>query len=411
MTGGTGRNAKDRPIEEPAAGNRRADGGPHGPWTRHQPGQSSQHARRGWGEPAGQPVWGSGGRGPRLMRRMGCLFGVLFLLTLFGAASVVGIVASALGLIGQQPGGGAGPIGQGVLVILVVVVVIGLLRLGRGLRGLAVPLDDLVDAARRIESGDLAVRIPQRSRGRGELRALVAAFNTMAERLEIDERQRRTLLADISHELRTPLAVVRGNLEAIQDGVHPADPAHLQAILDETNVMARLVDDLRTVALAEAGTLPLYPEPTDLGLLASDVVAAHAAAARGAGVDLVVEAGDVPSLELDPVRMREVVTNLLANALRYTPAGGTVRIAVTGDIDGGALLTVTDTGSGVDPAVLPHIFDRFWKSPDSRGSGLGLAIVRNLVERHGGSVDALSRPGAGTTISIRLPGSGAAPDG
>lgn len=343
------------------------------------------------------------------MRRLGCLFGVLFLLTLFGAISVVGVIASWLGLFDSQPGGG-GPFGQGLVVVLILVIVVGLVRLARGLRGVAAPIDELVGAARRIEGGDLSVRVERPARGPREVRDLGHAFNTMVERLEIDEQQRRTLLADVSHELRTPLAVVRGNLEAIQDGIHPADPAHIQAIIDETDVLARLIEDLRTVSLAEAGTLTLYTEPTDLGLVAADVASAHDATARVAGITLTVEADQVPTLELDPVRMREVVGNLLANAIRHTPSGGSIRVSVSPEPDGGARLAVSDSGSGIEPDVLPHIFERFWKSPGSPGSGLGLAIVRNLVERHGGTTEATSEPGVGTIVSLRFPGTRATLD-
>ncbi len=416
---GTGGGGRAGPRE--ASAGRRADGGRPGPWGRGEHGHEQIHARP-WsaGREHGGPPWAAAGHGRggpwggmrpggprgRFMRRIGCVFGIVFLLVLVGAASLVGLVATWLGLIAPQPGGGPGPLAIGLVVLLVVVVVMGLTRLGTGLRGLAAPIADLVDAARGIEAGDLTVRVVERPRVPGDLRRLTAAFNTMAERLEIDEAQRRTLLADVSHELRTPLSVVRGNLEAIQDGVHPPDAAHLQAIIDETEVLARLVDDLRTVALAEAGTLPLHREPTDIGVLATDVVAAHRAAADAAGIGLEVATEDAPIVEVDPVRVREVLGNLLANALRYTPAGGIVRVSVAPAADGGVALDVEDTGTGVAPEVLPHIFDRFWKSPDSRGSGLGLAIVRNLVERHGGSVTAESESGRGTTIAIRLPPNG-----
>ena len=379
---------------------RRADGGHRGPW-RHD---------HGWieGHPAGVPTGaalhraGPGGPQPRVMRRLGCFFGLLFVLIVVGAISVLGLIASWLGIF--QPGPGTGTSGQGLILVLVLLVAIGLLRLARGFRSVAGPIDELVAAARRIEGGDLTVRVTRTGRGPRELRSLATAFNTMADRLEVDEQQRRTLLADVSHELRTPLAVVRGNLEAIQDGVHPADPAHLQAIIDETEVLARLIEDLRTVALAEAGTLPLYRDATDLGLVATDAAAAHQASAEAGGIELSVETVAVPPLDLDPVRIREVVGNLLANAIRHTAPGGRIRLTVHPEADGGARLVVSDTGSGIEPDVLPHIFDRFWKAPGSRGSGLGLAIVRNLVERHGGTVSASSEPGVGTEIAVRLPG-------
>ena len=225
----------------------------------------------------------------------------------------------------------------------------------------------------------------------------------MVARLEADEEQRRTLLADVSHELRTPLTVITGNLEAILDGVYPADPDHLTPILDETRVMARLIEDLRTVALSEAGTLALHPEPTDPDVLIGEVIRAFTPGATAAGVTLAIEStGDLPIIEIDPVRIREVLSNLVANALRHTPVGGT--IAIGGSVTATAvILTVRDTGPGIDPALLPHVFDRFVKGAGSRGSGLGLAIARGLVEAHGGTISVESPAGGGTTFRVELP--------
>jgi signal transduction histidine kinase len=229
----------------------------------------------------------------------------------------------------------------------------------------------------------------------------------MAGRLESSEQQRRTLLADVSHELRTPLAVVQGNIEAILDGVHEADREHLEAILDETHVLTRLVDDLRTITQSEAGRLALHREPTDLDVLVSDAASSFEAAATAAGVTLTVDVpDDLPIIDVDPVRIREVVANLVANAIRHTPSGGTV--TVIGSVGGAGAgrqveVTVRDTGAGIDPAILPHVFDRFAKSADSRGSGLGLAIARGLVEAHGGTIAADSRSGDGATFRFTLP--------
>ena len=209
-----------------------------------------------WRE-GGPPRWGPGGRGgPR--RGFGCLFGLLFLV-------VAGSLVATTGFVLSQFGGLAG-------FIALAVVVAVLIALGRALRSAAATLDELVEATRAVEEGRYDVRVGPKPRGLRPVRQLVAGFDTMAARLETDERQRRTLLAEISHELRTPLAVVQGNLEAIIDGVYPPDPAHLAVILDETRVLARLIDDLRTLALSEAGTLALHREPTDPELLVSDVV-------------------------------------------------------------------------------------------------------------------------------------------
>ena len=363
-----------------------------------------------WGPPwrdrwhergGGRGPWGPPGRGPWGPRRgFGCLFAVFFLVV--GSAFVVvgSIVLSFVGLLG---GGSAPGLPQLAAFVVLAAGVVAFVAIGRLFRATASTLDELVAAARRVEGGDYGVRVAVPSRGPRPLRDLVHGFNTMVERLEADERQRRSLLADVSHELRTPLSVVQGHLEAIADGVYPADDAHLGTILDETRVMARLVDDLRTVALSETGSLPLHPEPTDLGVLVGEVVSSFGAAAESAGLALVAEVDEsVPLLEIDPVRTREVIANLVANALRYTPATGTIRITASAQ-DGHVRVAVADTGRGIPADVLPHVFDRFWKSADSRGSGLGLAIARNLVHAHGGEIGAESPAGGGTTIWFTLP--------
>lgn len=309
----------------------------------------------------------------------------------------------ALGLGGVRPG-----LLQLAAVIVLAVALVVIVAAGRVFTSTAGTLDALVAAARRVESGDLGARVDVPERGPRPVRDLVRGFNTMAARLELDERQRQSLLADVGHELRTPLAVIRGNLEALVDGVHPPDAAHLEALLDETAVLSRLVDDLRTVTLSEAGTLPLHREPTDADVLVGEAVASFRAAAESAGITLDLEApDDLPVLDVDPVRIREVLANLLANALRYTPSGGRVVVTagVTGTDDAARRLevAVSDTGPGIAPDVLPRIFERFWKSPESRGSGLGLAIARNLVVAHGGTIEATSEPGAGTTLRFSLP--------
>jgi two-component system sensor histidine kinase BaeS len=270
-------------------------------------------------------------------------------------------------------------------------------------RRLAAPVGDLIDAAGRVEAGDYTARVPER--GPREVRALARAFNSMIARLEANEAQRRRLLADVTHELRTPLAIMQGNLEALVDGVRPTDHAHLSAILDETRVLARLIDDLRTLSLTETGVLTLHREPTDLTVLISDVASSFQAQADAAGVGVTVDVDDeVPLVEIDPVRTREVLSNLISNALRYTPRGGTVRVrgGVSRSTDG-VTVAVSDSGTGIAAEALPHIFDRFYKSPDSRGTGLGLAVAKNLVAAHGGQIEAESAEGQGTTIRFTLP--------
>jgi signal transduction histidine kinase len=309
----------------------------------------------------------------------------------------------------------SGPFGDVARLLGIGIVVLGVLAIagwGRTFRRVAFSLDELVEAADRVEHGDYTTRVTVPRTGPRPMRDLARGFNEMVTRLEADEAQRRRLLADVSHELRTPLAVVQGNIEAMLDGVHEVDEAHLGAILEETRVLGRLVDDLRTVALSESGSLPLHREPTDLAVVATDAVGAFRSTAQTAGVELGVEiAADIPLIEVDPVRIREVISNLVANALRHTPAGGSITLdARMGDGGpGGAggrravVVTVRDTGSGIEPDLLPHVFDRFAKAPGSRGSGLGLAIARGLVEAHGGSIDVESAPGRGSTFRFRLP--------
>ena len=335
----------------------------------------------------GRPPWA--GRWPGF----GCLFGLVFLAV---AGSLVAASAFVVSRLGPLPG-----------VIVLGLVVVALVAMGRTLRSTGRTLDELVEATRRVEAGDYTVRVGPRRGGSRSVRELVGGFDTMVARLETDERQRRTLLADVSHELRTPLSVVQGNLEAIVDGVHPLDPAHLEVILDETRVLGRLIDDLRTIALSEAGTLALHPEPTDPDVLVGDVVRSFEPAATSAGIALVAAIdGDLPIIDIDPVRIREVLANLVANAIRHTPSGG--RVTVTGAVEEGrwVRLEVHDTGPGIDPALLPHVFDRFVKGDSSRGSGLGLAIARQLVLAHGGEIAADPPPGVGTTIRVRLPPTG-----
>jgi two-component system OmpR family sensor kinase/two-component system sensor histidine kinase BaeS len=241
-------------------------------------------------------------------------------------------------------------------------------------------------------------------RGPREIRGVARAFNSMSERLAASEEQRRRLLADVSHELRTPLTVLQGNIEALVDGVHPADKTHLEGLLDETGVLSRLVEDLRTLSLAEAGALSLHREPTDIPALASDTVAAFGRRAREAGIGLeTASSHDVPPVSVDPVRVREVLTNLVSNSLHHTLRGGKVTIAVARDGDRAVAISVSDTGTGMSEETLGKIFDRFYKSADSRGAGLGLAIARRLVDAHGGAIEATSVMGEGTTIRFTLP--------
>jgi signal transduction histidine kinase len=330
---------------------------------------------------------------------MGCLF---MLFNLFGLVVLTGIfvlVAHGLGLINFpfDPRQWLIPIGVGFIPFVILVLVLG----GMSLRRLVVPLDDLLKVADRVGQGDYSVRVQEK--GPREMRSLARAFNKMASRLHVNDEQRRELLADVTHELRTPLTVVQGNLEGMLDGVYPPDETNLRSLLEETTILARLVEDLRTLALAESGAIQLKKEPTDLSMLIRDILAAFHAQATAAGVSLTVDSADgLPWLDLDTGRMRQVLSNLVANALRYTSSGGTISIRYRQE-KGMAKLEVTDTGPGIPADELPHVFERFYKSADSGGMGLGLAIARHLVEAHGGLITVDSTLGLGTTMRISIP--------
>jgi signal transduction histidine kinase len=265
------------------------------------------------------------------------------------------------------------------------------------LRRFSRPLDDLLTASDRVADGDYSVRVEEK--GPREVRSMARAFNSMAERLQVTDRQRRDMLADVTHELRTPLTVIRGEVEGMLDGVYPADESRLKSILEETQLLSRLVDDLRTLALAEAGALQLRREAVHPADLVREAVAAFQSAAEAKGVEIQVEAGESAPVEVDAGRVREVLNNLLSNALRYTPSGGVIRVTLSGHS-----VSVLDSGPGISPDDLPRVFDRFYKSSDSGGMGLGLSIAKYIVEAHGGTIRAENAPGGGTEISFTLYG-------
>ena len=338
----------------------------------------------------------------RFARRMGCLLVLVSLLALFVFAIVAGLVANGLGFI-HVPGSLWWIIPGGI--VLFFFGVGSLVWAGRSLQRMSIPIGDLVDAAGRISEGDYSPRVPER--GSHDVRSLVRAFNGMAARLQLTEEQRRDLMADITHELRTPITVIQGNLEGMLDGVYSADEVRLKSVLEETQILSRLVDDLRTLALAESGALQLKKEPTDLAVLIGETISAFRTQADAAGVTISIDTmAGVPPLSLDPERIRQVLSNLIANALRYTPNGGFIRVnyEITNIAnEKQAVVTVEDNGIGIAPDVLPNVFNRFYKSRDSSGTGLGLPIARHLVEAHGGTITAESEAGKGTTIRIMLP--------
>ncbi len=343
-----------------------------------------------------------GRRGPRNGRAgtagfVGCFAVLVIVMVGLFAAFATWVAGAILGVVAPS----AAPSAATVVAVLVVIVVAGawMARMvGRSIR----PLGDMADATRRLADGEAGIRVEVR--GPRPVRELAASLNTMAERLDRSRDSRSSMLADVTHELRTPLTVVAGGLEAMLDGVHPMDEDHVAPLLAETETMGRLLDDLRTLSLADAGALTLHREPADLAGLAASVVAAQGPIADARRVDLAAGGDARVDADVDPVRIREVMANLVANAIRHTPSGGQVRLSVRAGGDE-AVIEVADTGEGIAPEQLGRVFDRFERHADTGGSGLGLAIVWDLVTAHGGTVTAESSgvPGDGARFVVRLP--------
>lgn len=269
------------------------------------------------------------------------------------------------------------------------------------------PLGRLRDAARQLGLRDLSLRVPVE--GDTEVAELAAAFNRMAERLEAEDRARRQLLADVAHELGHPLSVLRGRLELMQDGIQAPTPEALVTLQDEVVRMSRLIGDLRDLSLADAGALSLRLRPVRLEEVVDPLLANLEPVAAGRRIALERDvAPGLPVLEVDPDRIRQVLVNLLSNALRYTPEGG--RVTLRAWQHGSEVrIEVADTGPGIDPADLPHVFERFYRADPARtrsaggGTGLGLAIARSLVHLHGGRIWAENRPEGGSRFTVALP--------
>jgi signal transduction histidine kinase len=354
--------------------------------------------------PPTRGAWRRVGRRNPFFRRMGCFFFAFAFLAFVG---FFGIVRFILASFVDAPGapsvdrpGYLFPFAFLAFVLLVFAVGWG----ARSLRRMFTPLDELYNASERVASGDYSVRVQEK--GPPEIHSLMRSFNSMAERLQVSDQQRRNMLADISHELRTPITVIQGNVEGILDGLYPADEARLKSIIEETQILSRLVDDLRTLALAESGALHLKREPTNLGQLIREAVSGFETQANEKDVKIELFLANVEDANVDPQRLGEVLMNLLSNALRYSPRGGDVRIRLSESAVGEArsvTISVKDSGSGIDPAILPYVFDRFYKSSDSGGMGLGLSIAKFLVEAHDGKIGAESEPGQGTAISVTIP--------
>jgi len=309
--------------------------------------------------------------------------------------------------------------------LIIAAVIAGVLALIVSLlvsRRITGPLEELTDAAGDVSAGNLEVRVAPR--GDDEVAALATAFNSMADRLARDEQWRRDMTSDLSHELRTPLATIQSRVEALEDGVLPPTPENLRVIGEEVERLGRLLGQLRSLNELESEDLSVQHEPLDLAEMAAGAVDRHRPGFAAKGVELDIDLRPATVFG-DPDRLLHVVGNLLDNALKFTPAGGHVRVtvervdgaatraaagsALAGPAGASARLTVADDGPGVDPVDLPFVFDRFYRSQSARGTsgaGLGLAICRALVEAQGGTIAADEAPGGGARFTVLLPTAG-----
>jgi signal transduction histidine kinase len=297
------------------------------------------------------------------------------------------------------------------LIAALVALIIGLILT----RQITRPIKALVNGARQITRGNLSHRVNIKTKD--ELGNLGQSFNTMAASLDEAEQERRRIVADIAHELRTPLTVIEGTVIGIQDGVFKPDNERLDAIKEQTSLLARLTGDLRDLSLADSGQLKLAFATTDLSDLVRRKALQFEVKAREKGINLNIDLpGDLPKPKIDPTRIEQVLGNLVTNAIRHTPSGGDITISlkvVNQDTaheieDPSLVLSVADTGEGIAPENLPHIFERFYRIEKSRtrsegGSGLGLAIVKQMVQAHGGKVWVESVPGKGSIFNVALP--------
>jgi two-component system OmpR family sensor kinase/two-component system sensor histidine kinase BaeS len=287
------------------------------------------------------------------------------------------------------------------LIVLLVFIIFNLYtRFGK-------PLEQLFNAINKVEEGDLSVRVPENKSDM--FSDLIKRFNKMVGELERAEQQRRNLTADIAHELRTPLHIIQGNLEGVIDGVYEPTPEHINNTLDETKLLARLVNDLQTLSLAETGQLPLHPTRFLLADLIHDLTSSFTSQAASQGVHLIPVIADAhQTLTADYDRLNQVLSNLISNALRHTPNDGTIFLETesSSNPERSVRIIVKDTGAGIASEDLPFIFDRFWRGDKSRTerthSGLGLAITKQLIHAHGGTIEAQSKLGEGTTFIIEL---------
>lgn len=352
-------------------------------------------------------------RPPHWQKRGGCLF--LRFLFIFGLVVLLVLGGMAvLALLLTRAAGGRDEIALFVWIggcgLALALPILALTIASRAFRSIATPLADVMAAADAVAEGDLTVRVPESGRG-NQFAQLAKSFNRMTAELQHADQLRRNLTADVAHELRTPLHIIQGNLEGILDGVYDPTDAHIEATVEETRMLARLVDDLHVLSLAEAGQLSLNMEAVDVTDLLADVQTSFSGQAAVKNIDLDVRL-DGESVELmvsgDVGRLDQVLSNLVINAIRHTPAGGRVSLQAR-RLNSDVQILVADTGVGIAAEEIPYIFDRFWRGDASRthvdgaGAGLGLAIAKQLVEAHAGTIEVSSTPEAGTRFLISIP--------
>lgn len=341
-------------------------------------------------------------RGRRMFMRIFASFGLIMLLIVGGMG--------ALALLLTRWAGGSDSITvyvwvAGMLAMLLLPAFAVFLGV-RTFRRWMLPLAEVMRAADKVAQGDFSIRMGKQHRG--DFGALAKAFNHMVTELELSDQRRRNLTADVAHELRTPLHIIQGNLEGVLDGVYDPSAEHIEATLDETRLLSRLIEDLRILSLAESGQLPLTREPVNLADLLADVETSFHGLATENDVALHVHSDDPLWVSIDYLRMTQVIHNLVGNALRHTAVGGEISVIGTSHPDQSekVIITVQDTGSGIAPEDIPFIFDRFWRGdrarPHSGSTGLGLAISHQLVRAHGGTLTVESEVGVGSKFTIEL---------
>ena len=345
--------------------------------------------------PRGHPQSWRAGRS-FFLRMLGGLAVGLILLTLSCVLTII-VVQLLLGAQELSVGSILIP-----FLLVLVLIIVAFATLGWQIRRSTLPIDEMQDASEKLAAGDYSVRVGVH--GPPEIRTVTQAFNDMAAQLEEHEEQRRDFFADVTHEIRTPLTVIQGNLEGMLDGVYGTDDSHLQSMLHEVTHLSHLVEDLRVLSLLESGRLTLHKESTDLPTLMNETAAAFLPQAEISGITITVDASDeFPLVQLDPIRIREVLVNLISNALRYVTSGGSITLECSDVGADGIQICVIDTGNGISPEELPHVFERFSRSPESTGTGLGLPISKKLVEAHDGTINITSVLGEGTSVEIQLP--------